>query len=255
MKSWMKSAIDSVAMFGYLGYHNDVNIYPNDANNEIISVACVEASSHSAGCHTPLWRQQHGCHWRGAGNCGDVWTWSHHYTTHCITSITSETVTKAAISSELLPDAEGQSWRMMLLCNAFSEPDECWGDKHQCWWWPCGHWCHDHEGWGGCCRGSEEVGGVCRYPNVSCHLVLQRAHVKYSRNALRETPRHWDTRCEIFRSESDTKTRQTVSQPINRELPKNAINLKDSLPSALYVYVHLETISLEDLRYTFYPNI
>ena len=65
MKSWMKSAIDSVAMFGYLGYHNDVNIYPNDANNEIISVACVEASSHSAGCHTPLWRQQHGCHWRG----------------------------------------------------------------------------------------------------------------------------------------------------------------------------------------------
>ena len=26
-------------IFGYIGYHNDVNIYPNDANNEIISGA------------------------------------------------------------------------------------------------------------------------------------------------------------------------------------------------------------------------
>ena len=52
---------------------------------------------------------------------------------------------------------------------------------------------------------------------ISCY---GKSHVKYSRNALREPPRHWDTRCEIFRSESDTKTHQTVAQPINREQPK-----------------------------------
>ena len=130
-----------------MGYHNDVNIYPNDANNEIISGAW-EASSHYAGVTpVPGGNTQHS-HWRGeelgiAVTCepGPI------ITQHIASP--EDSYQPSPVSCFRMRRVNATPLVMMLQCNAFSEPLGPMlegGDKHRCCCWPRDHW--HHEEWG-----------------------------------------------------------------------------------------------------------